>query len=75
MRQELEESLPKKKMRFIHKARAEAEELSSRLKMLKEGIRRDIEKNMEIKIIDYSIRVVNDVLAPLSKMLSIVNFS
>ncbi len=63
MRQELEEKAAKQKDEIIQKARTEAEEIIVKAQNAKEGIRRDIEKNMEIKIIDYSIRVINDVLS------------
>ena len=61
MRQELEEKAAKQKDEIIQKARTEAEEIIVKAQNAKEAIRRDIEKNMEIKIIDYSVRVVNDV--------------
>jgi F0F1-type ATP synthase delta subunit len=63
MRQELEEKTTKQKEEMINKARAEAEEIIVKAQNAKESIRRDIEKNMEIKIVDYSIRVVNDVFS------------
>jgi F-type H+-transporting ATPase subunit b len=63
MRQELEEKAAKQKDEIIQKARAEAEEIITKAQNAKEGIRRDIEKNMEIKIIDYSVRVINDVFS------------
>lgn len=63
MRQELEEKASKQKDEIIQKARAEAEEIIVKAQNAKEGIRRDIEKVMEIKIVDYSARVINDVLS------------
>jgi F0F1-type ATP synthase delta subunit len=63
MRQELEEKAAKQKDEMIQKARMEAEEIIVKAQNAKEGIRRDIEKNMEIKIVDYSSRVVNDVFS------------
>ena len=63
MRQELEEKAAKQKDEIIQKARTEAEEIITKAQNAKEGIRRDIEKNMEIKIIDYSVRVINDVFS------------
>jgi F0F1-type ATP synthase membrane subunit b/b' len=61
MRQELEEKAAKQKDEIIQKARIEAEEIITKAQNAKEGIRRDIEKAMEIKIIDYSVKIVNDV--------------
>ena len=63
MRQELEEKAGKQKDEIIQKARTEAEEIINKAQNMKESIRRDIEKNMEIKIIDYSVRVVNEVFS------------
>lgn len=63
MRQELEDKAAKQKDEIIQKARAEAEEIIVKAQNAKEGIRRDIEKTMEIRIVDYSSRVVNDVLS------------
>lgn len=63
MRQELEEKAAKQKDEIIQKARTEAEEIITKAQNAKEGIRRDIEKNMEIKIVDYSVRVINDVFS------------
>lgn len=63
VRQELEEKSTKEREELIQKARAEAEEIITKAQNMKETIRRDIEKNMEIKIIDYSIKVVNEVLS------------
>ncbi len=63
MRQELEEKSAKQKEEMIQKARAEAEEIITKAQNTKEVIRRDIEKNMEIKIIDYSVKVINDVFS------------
>ncbi len=61
MRQELEEKAAEQKDEIIQKARTEAEEIIQKAQNAKETIRRDIEKNMEIKIVDYSMRVMNDV--------------
>jgi len=63
MRQELEEKANKQREELISKARTEAEEIITKAQNAKEGIRREIEKNMEIKIIDYSVRVINDVFS------------
>lgn len=63
MRQELEEKAAKQKEEMIQKARAEAEEIIIKAQNTKESIRRDIEKNMEIKIIDYSVKVINEVFS------------
>jgi F0F1-type ATP synthase delta subunit len=63
MRLELEEKANKQREEMIQKARTEAEEIITKAQNAKESIRRDIEMNMEIKIIDYSLRVINDVFS------------
>lgn len=63
MRQELEEKSSKQREEIIQKARTEAEEIITKAQNAKEGVRREIEKNMEIKIIDYSVKVINDVFS------------
>ncbi|MBI4309312.1 MAG: F0F1 ATP synthase subunit delta [Candidatus Omnitrophica bacterium] len=67
MRQELEEQTNKQKEEMIQKARSEAEEIITKAQNAKEGIRREIEKNMEIKIVDYSIKVVGNVFTNAAK--------
>ena len=63
MRQELEEKSAKQKEEIIHKARAEAEEIITKAQNAREQIRREVEKAMEIKIIDYASGIVMDVLS------------
>ncbi|MBI3602306.1 MAG: F0F1 ATP synthase subunit delta [Candidatus Omnitrophica bacterium] len=63
MRQELEEKASKEKEELIQKARAEAEEIITKAQNAKEAIRHDIEKTMEIRMVDYSLKVMNDVLS------------
>jgi len=63
MRQEMEESAGKQKEELINKARLEAEEIITKAQNAREGIRRDIEKTMEIKIIDYAAGIIKDVLS------------
>ena len=63
MRQELEEKSAKQKDEIIQKARVEAEEIITKAQNTKESIRRELEKNMEIKMIDYSLKIINDVFS------------
>ncbi len=67
MRMELEEQSVKQKEELIHKARAEAEEIITKAQNAKEGIRREIEKNMEVKIVDYAVKILSEVLSNASK--------
>ncbi len=67
MRQELEEAANKQKEEMITKARTEAEEIIVRAQNAKEGIRREIEKGMEVKIVDYSIKILSEVLTNASR--------
>ena len=63
MRQELEEQTNKQKEEMINKARAEAEEIITKAQNAREGIRREIEKNMEIKIIDYAAGITTEIMS------------
>jgi len=63
MRQELEEQTNKQKDEMINKARQEAEEIITKAQGAREGIRREIEKVMEIKIIDYASGITAEVLS------------
>ena len=63
MRQELEEQTNKQKEELISKARTEAEEIITKAQNAREQIRRDIEKSMEIKIVDYSAGITTEILS------------
>jgi len=63
MRQELEEQSAKQKEEIIHKARAEAEEIITKAQNAREQIRREVEKTMEIKIIDYAAGIASEILS------------
>ena len=67
MRSDLEEQANKQKEELIQKARGEAEEIITKAQNAKETIRREIEKNMEIRIVDYSIKVLGDVFTNAAK--------
>jgi F0F1-type ATP synthase membrane subunit b/b' len=63
MRQELEEQTVKQKEEIINKARKEAEEIITKAQNAREQIRREVEKTMEIKIIDYAAGIASEVLS------------
>ena len=63
MRHEMEEEAGKQKEGLINKARLEAEDIIVKAQNASEGIRREIEKKMEIKIIDYALGIIADVLS------------
>ena len=67
MRQQLEEESAKQKEELIQKARKEAEEIITKAQNAREGIRREIEKAMEIKIIDYAVKITSEVFTAQSK--------
>ena len=67
MRLELEEQANKQKEELIQKARTEAEEIITKAQNTKESIRREIEKGMEIKIIDYSVKILAEVFSGASR--------
>jgi len=63
MRQELEEQTNKQKEEMITKARTEAEEIITKAQNAREQIRREVEKTMEIKIIDYASGITSEILS------------
>jgi F0F1-type ATP synthase membrane subunit b/b' len=63
MRQELEELTNKQKEEMINKARTEAETIITNAQKASVQIRRDVEKTMETKIIDYSGDITAEVLS------------
>ncbi len=63
MRQELEEQTNKQKEEMINKARAEAEEIITKAQNAREQIRREVEKTMEIKIVDYAADITSEILS------------
>lgn len=63
MRQELEEQTTKQKEEMINKARTEAEEIITKAQNAREQIRREVEKTMEIKIIDYAAGITTEILS------------
>ncbi|MDE2027357.1 MAG: F0F1 ATP synthase subunit delta [Candidatus Omnitrophica bacterium] len=64
MRQELEERITKQKEEIIGKARSEAEEIINKAQNTRDQIRREIEKTMEIRIIDYAAKITSEILGP-----------
>ena len=63
MRQEVEEQSAKQKEEIIGKARIEAEEIITKAQNAREQIRRDVEKTMEIKIVDYAAGIASEILS------------
>lgn len=63
MHQEFEEQTAKLKEEMLNRARTEAETLITNAQNASEKIRREIEKEMEIKIIDYAGGITTEVLS------------
>lgn len=63
MKFELEANSAKEKEAILNKARQEAEEVITKAQGSRDTIRRDIERTMELKIIDYSSKILSDVLS------------
>jgi len=63
MRQEVEEQSAKQKEEIITKARTEAEEIITKAQNAREQIRREVEKTMEIKIVDYATGIASEILS------------
>jgi F0F1-type ATP synthase, delta subunit (mitochondrial oligomycin sensitivity protein) len=67
MKNELEAEAEKRREELVTKARADAEEIIIKAQSAAEAIRRDIEKQMELKIIDHSVRILANVLTKRAK--------
>ncbi|MBF0386508.1 MAG: F0F1 ATP synthase subunit delta [Candidatus Omnitrophica bacterium] len=67
MKGELEADANKRKEELVGKARLEAEEIIIKAQNAAEGIRRDIEKQMELKIVDYSVKIIDEILTKKAK--------
>lgn len=62
MKGDLEAEAVKHKEELVTKARTEAEDIINKAQNAAEGIRRDIERQMELKIVDYSFKILDEVL-------------
>jgi F0F1-type ATP synthase delta subunit len=67
MKLELEAEANKHRDELVNKARADAEEIIVKAQNAAEGIRRDIERQMELKIIDHTVSIFNTVLTKKAK--------
>jgi F0F1-type ATP synthase membrane subunit b/b' len=67
MRMELEEQASKQREELVQKARTEAEEIIIKAQNSRESIKREIEKNMEVKIVDYSVKILSEVFSNAAK--------
>lgn len=64
---DLEASSVKEKEAILVKARTEGEEIIVKAQNSREQIRRDVEKTMELKVIDYSTKILSEVLSQKSR--------
>lgn len=67
MKGELEAEANKHREELIAKSRADAEEIITKAQSAAQAIRRDIEKQMEMRIIDHSVNVLGNVLTRRAK--------
>jgi F0F1-type ATP synthase delta subunit len=67
MKGDLEAAANKHREELVTKARAEAEEIILKAQNAAEGIRRDIQKQMELKVIDHTVKVLGQVLTKRAK--------
>jgi F0F1-type ATP synthase delta subunit len=63
MKFELEASSSKEKEAILNKARSEGEEVIAKAQASREAIRKEIEKAMELKIVDYASKILSDILS------------
>lgn len=67
LKSDLESASAKEKEAILVKARQEGEEIIAKAQNSRDQLKRDIEKVMELKIIDYSSKILNDILSNKSK--------
>ncbi len=67
LKSDLEASANKEKEAILVKARQEGEEIIAKAQNSRDQIKRDVEKQMELKIIDYSSKILNDILSNKSR--------
>jgi len=67
MKNELEASAEKHREELVAKARTDAEEIIVKAQSTADTIRRDIEKQMELKIIDNSVNMLGNILTKRAK--------
>lgn len=67
LKSDLEASANKEKEAILVKARQEGEEIIAKAQNSRDQIKREIEKLMELKIIDYSSKILSDILSSKSK--------
>lgn len=67
LKSDLEASANKEKEAILVKARQEGEEIIAKAQNSRDMIKREVEKLMELKIIDYSSKILNDILSHKSR--------
>jgi F0F1-type ATP synthase membrane subunit b/b' len=68
MRAEVEEELKAEREKTITKARQEAEEIIIKANNARDKIKSDLEKDFDLRVIEYSVQVLNDVLSEKTKL-------
>jgi F0F1-type ATP synthase membrane subunit b/b' len=63
MKFEMESGLAKEKEAILTKARTEGEEIIAKAQASRDNIRKEVEKNIELKIVDYSSKILGDILS------------
>lgn len=64
---DLEANSAKEKEAILVKARTEGEEIIAKAQNSRDQIRRDVERTMELKVIDYSTKILSEVLSQKSR--------
>jgi F0F1-type ATP synthase delta subunit len=67
MKSDLEAEANKHKEELINKARTEAEDIITKAQNAAANVRRDIERDMEMRIIDYAVKILEQVLSKKAK--------
>ena len=67
MRSDAEEASKQERDKIVNKARLEGEEIIAKAQGAKEKIRADLEKEIDLKAINFAVRMLNDVLSEKAK--------
>ena len=67
MKEEAEEKAKEERETFLNKARQEAEEIINKAQRAKDDIRKNIEKEMDMKTVDFTVLILTEVLSQQTK--------
>jgi len=63
MKEQADEEAKKEREKILNRARAEAEGVIEKAQQTKDDIRRELEKEMELKAVDFTVLILNEILS------------